>query len=134
MIRIIKNFLLIILIIKRTFQTVSLGDCGKIGYKAENFDSCKGKDPYDDTKYCCYLESRKYKECVEILKEDIDDGEVAMTIKAIEKGTYENWINDNGDDLNRDYGDIDSLECDKNSFLKLNFFFLFFLIYVNIKL
>ena len=120
--------------IKRAFQQPSLGECGQIGYKAENFDTCKGKDPLDDSKYCCYLESRKYKECVEILKEDIDDGEVAMTIKAIEKGTYENWINDNGDDLNRDYGDIDSLECDKNSFLKLNFFFLFFLIYVNIKL
>ena len=120
--------------IKRTFQQPSLGECGQIGYKAENFDTCKGKDPLDDSKYCCYLESRKYKECVEILKKDIDDGEVEMTLKEIEDGVYEGWTDNNGFDLNRNYIAVISLECDKSSFLKLNFFFLLFLFYINIKL
>ena len=105
------------------------GDCGKVGYTAKNFDSCKDKKPYDDTKYCCYIEAGKYQECVEILKEDIDNNEIKFTIKEIENGVYEDWMDNNGYDLNRNYINIKSLECDKSSFFDLNIFFFFFFLF-----
>ena len=68
-----KIFFIFLFMIKEYLLQPLFGDCGKVGYTAKNFDSCKDKKPYDDTKYCCYIEAGKYQECVEILKEDIDN-------------------------------------------------------------
>ena len=126
----IINFLFFALIIKETLEEPLIGECGNVGYNAKNFDSCKGKVPYDDTKYCCFLKAGKFQECVEILKEDVDNGVIDLTIKEIEKGIYEDWEDNNGYDLNRYYDIINILECDEDSFIKLNIFifslFLFF--------
>ena len=125
---ILIKFLFFSFFLKRIKNTPLFGDCGNIGYKAKNFESCKGQTTYDNTKYCCFLHAGKYKECVEILKKDIDNGAIDMTIKEIEKGIYEDWEDNNGYNLNRDYEDIDSLECDKSSFLNIIYiFFIFFL-------
>ena len=125
----IIKYLLILIYIKETFEEPFFGECRNVGYKAINFESCKGKAPYDDSKYCCFLKAGKFQECVEILKEDIDNDAVSMTIKEIEKGIYEDWENNNGYDLNRYYDSIQTLECDKNSFLKI-FIFSLFLIFL----
>ena len=126
----IINFLIFVLKIKDTLEEPLFGECRNVGYNAKNFDSCKGKKPYDNTKYCCFLKAGKFQECVEILKEDVDNGVIDLTIKEIEKGIYEDWEDNNGYDLNRYYDIINTLECDEDSFIKLNIFifslFLFF--------
>ena len=98
----------------------NFGECGKVGYKAKNFDSCKDKSTYDNTLYCCFLKSGKIQECVEILKEDIDDDAVDMTILEIEKGIYEPWENNNNFNLNNIYDKLDTLICDKSLFIQVN--------------
>ena len=116
---IIKIFLLLSIIHKKIFQ-FNFGDCGDVGYKAINFESCKGKKPYDDTKYCCFLKSGKIQEWVEVLKEDTDDGAVTMTIKEIEKGIYEPWYDNNGPGLNKIYDKLNDLIFGKSNFFHLN--------------
>ena len=76
----IINFLIFVLKIKDTLEEPLFGECRNVGYNAKNFDSCKGKKPYDDTKYCCFLKAGKFQECVEILKEDVDNGVIDLTI------------------------------------------------------
>ena len=115
------KFLLFLFILNGIKSQPHLGPCGEIGYKAKNFDSCKAQSPYDNTKYCCFLNAGKFKECVEILKIDIDNGAIDMTIKEIEKGIYEDWEDNNGCNLNKYYDVINSLECDKSSFLNITF-------------
>ena len=128
----IIQFLFFSFILKTIKSEPNFGNCGKIGYTAKNFDSCKGQSTYDTTKYCCFLQSGKYRECVEILKKDVDNDAIDMTIKEIEKGIYEGWENNNGIDLNKFYDDIDSLECDKSSFI--NIYYIFFLFYFFLML
>ena len=118
---ILIKFLLFLFILNGIKNQPHLGPCGEIGYKAKNFDSCKAQSPYDNTKYCCFLNAGKFKECVEILKIDIDNGAIDMTIKEIEKGIYEDWEDNNGYNLNKYYDVINSLECDKSSFLNITF-------------
>ena len=126
----IINFLIFVSKIKDTLEEPLFGECRNVGYNAKNFDSCKGKKPYDDTKYCCFLKAGKFQECVEILKEDVDNGVIDLTIKEIEKGIYEDWEDNNGYDLNRYYDIINTLECDEDAFIKLNIFiFSLFLIF-----
>ena len=126
----IINFLIFVLKIKDTLEEPLFGECRNVGYNAKNFDSCKGKKPYDNTKYCCFLKAGKFQECVEILKEDVNNGVIDLTIKEIEKGIYEDWEDNNGYDLNRYYDIINTLECDEDSFIKLNIFiFSLFLIF-----
>ena len=130
MMLLIINFLFFALIIKNTLEEPLIGECRNVGYNAKNFDSCKGKNPYDNTKYCCFLKAGKFQECVEIIKEDVDNGVIDLTIKEIEKGIYADWEDNNGYDLNRYYNVINTLECDKGAFIKLNFFiFSFFLLF-----
>ena len=99
----------------------TFGDCGKVGYKAYDFNSCKGKSPKNSgTEYCCFLKAGKIQECVEVLKADIDNNAVEITIKEIEKGIYEYWENNNGINMNEIYGKLDSFECDNNFFLQFS--------------
>ena len=119
------NILLFLIIIKLTSEQPLFGECANVGYNAVNFESCKGKAPYDNNKYCCFLKAGKFKECVEILKKDVDDDAISMTIKEIERGIYEDWEDNNGNNLNRYYDVINSLECDKVSNLNLNYFSFF---------
>ena len=121
-------FIIFILLLNGSFEAPLFGDCGNIGYKATGFSSCKDKAPYDDSKYCCYIKAGKMQECVEILKKDIDNNVIDLTIKEIEKGIYEEWEDNNGVDLNKYYGEIESLECDKGYFLYFNFFYFFLFI------
>ena len=111
----------------------NFGECGKVGYKAKDFHSCKDKGPYDDTLYCCFLKSGKDQQCVEIKKVDIDDGAVGMTILEIEKGIYEPWEDNEGFKLNKIYEKLDDLICDKSLYLQLKkislFLFIIFLFY-----
>ena len=119
------------ILIKDIYNEPNFGECGKVGFLAKNFDSCKDKKPFDDTKYCCFLKAGKDQECVEILKKDIDNDAVTMTIEELEKGIYEDWEDNNGYNLNRYYDIINSLECDKDIFIEYKFFsFLFFIILV----
>ena len=109
----------IFIIIKYTFSAPNLGECGGVGYKAVNFDSCKGKTPYDSTnEYCCFLKSGKTQECVEVAKVDIDNNAVKITIKEIEKGIYEYWENNKGESLNTIYEKLDTFECDNTFFIQ----------------
>ena len=97
------------------------GDCGQVGYRAYDFNSCKGKSPKNSgTEYCCFLKAGKIQECVEVLKVDIDNNAVETTIKEIEKGIYEYWEDNNGINMNEIYGELDSFECDNNFFLQIS--------------
>ena len=55
-----------------------------------------------------------------------------MTILEIEKGIYEGWNNDELN-LNKIYGKLNKLECDKSFFLEFNriicFLSIFFILY-----
>ena len=119
---IIKILLLLSIIFKSIISSFQydFGECGDVGYKAKSFESCKGKKTYDESKYCCFLKSGKIQECVEVLKEDIDDGEVKTTIKEIEKGIYEPWDYGNGHDLNKIYDKLNDFICDKSNFFYSN--------------
>ena len=125
------NFILIISIIneiflQETLLTPEFGECGKIGYTAKNYESCSGKKPVDESNYyCCFLKSGKKQECVEILKKDIDDDAVKVTILEIEKGIYEPWNNNNGYNLNKIYGKLSELQCDKSFVIQFNIVILF---------
>ena len=115
------KILLLLTIINKTVLQYDFGECGDFGYKAKSFESCKGKKPLDETlMYCCFLKSGKVQECVEILKEDIDDGEVTTTIKEIEKGIYEPWNYGNAPGLNKIYDKLNNLICDKSYFFHSN--------------
>ena len=99
----------------------NFGDCGKVGYRAYDPNSCKDKSPKNPgTEYCCFLKAGKIQECVEVLKSDIDNSAVETTIKEIEKGIYEYWEDNNGINMNEIYGELDSFECDNNFFLQIN--------------
>ena len=99
----------------------NFGDCGKVGYRAYDFNSCKDKSPKNSgTEYCCFLKAGKIQECVEVLKVDIDNNAVETTIKEIEKGIYEYWEDNNGINMNEIYGELDSFECDNNFFLQIS--------------
>ena len=98
----------------------TFGDCGQVGYRAYDFSSCKDKSPKNSgTEYCCFLKAGKTQECVEVLKVDIDNNAVETTIKEIEKGIYEYWEDNNGNNMNEIYGELDSFECDNNFFLQI---------------
>ena len=43
-----------------------------------------------------------------------------MTILEIEKGIYEPWNDNNGYNLNKIYGKLSDLICDKSFYLKYN--------------
>ena len=99
----------------------TFGDCGQVGYRAYDFSSCKDKSPKNSgTEYCCFLKAGKTQECVEVLKVDIDNNAVETTIKEIEKGIYEYWEDNNGNNMNEIYGELDSFECDNNFFLQIS--------------
>ena len=99
----------------------TFGECGKVGYRAYDFNSCKGKSPNNSgTEYCCFLKAGKTQECVEVLKVDIDNNAVETTIKEIEKGIYEYWEDNNGINMNEIYGELDSFECDNSFFLQIS--------------
>ena len=99
----------------------TFGDCGQVGYRAYDFSSCKDKSPKNSgTEYCCFLKAGKIQECVEVLKVDIDNNAVETTIKEIEKGIYEYWEDNNGNNMNEIYGELDSFECDNNFFLQIS--------------
>ena len=128
------NIILFFSIINNILLQPNFGECGKVGYKAINFESCKDKKPFVESDYyCCFLKSGKNQECVEILKKDIDDNGVKVTILEIEKGIYEGWNFNNELNLNKIYGKLNKLECDKSFFFefKIIIFFLtiFFIIY-----
>ena len=98
----------------------TFGDCGQVGYRAYDFSSCKDKSPKNSgTEYCCFLKAGKTQECVEVLKVDIDNNAVETTIKEIEKGIYEYWEDNNGNNMNEIYGELDSFECYNNFFLQI---------------
>ena len=114
------NIIIVLSFINNILLEPNFGECGKVGYKAINFESCKEKKVYDESNYyCCFLKSGKNQECVEILKKDIDDNAVKVTILEIEKGIYEGWNNDELN-LNKIYGKLNKLECDKSFFLEFN--------------
>ena len=115
------KLLIIISIINNILLQPNFGECGNVGYKAKNYDSCKDKKTYDESNYyCCFLKSGKTQECVEIPKEDINDNAVKVTILEIEKGIYEPWNDNNGYNLNKIYGKLSDLICDKSFYLKYN--------------
>ena len=129
------NIILFYSFINHILLQPNFGECGKVGYKAINFESCKEKKTFDESNYyCCFLKSGKNQECVEILKKDIDDNAFKVTILEIEKGIYEGW-NNNGLNLNKIYGKLNELECDKSFFFEINrtiFFLSIFFILINI--
>ncbi len=115
------KLLIVISIINNILLQPNFGECGNVGYKAKNYDSCKDKKTYDESNYyCCFLKSGKTQECVEIPKEDINDNAVKVTILEIEKGIYEPWNDNNGYNLNKIYGKLSDLICDKSFYLKYN--------------
>ena len=115
------KLLIVISIINNILLQPNFGECGNVGYKAKNYDSCKDKKTYDESNYyCCFLKSGKTQECVEIPKEDINDNAVKVTILEIEKGIYEPWNDNNGYNLNKIYGKLSDLICNKSFYLKYN--------------
>ena len=119
----------VLIMIKNSVLQPNLGECGNFGYRAINFDSCKGKATYDPTNYyCCFLKAGKYQECVEVLKKDIDDNAVKMTILEIQKGIYKPWYDNNGYDLNQIYEKLQTFECDNCHYLTYNQIFFFIII------
>ena len=113
--------MIMFLFIKAASPLPTFGDCGQVGYRAYDFNSCKGKAPKNSgSEYCCFLKAGKIQECVEVLKVDIDNYAVETTIKEIEKGIYEYWEDNNGINMNKIYDELDSFECDNNYFLQIN--------------
>ena len=119
----IINIITIIFLFNNVLCPSNKGECADVGYKAVNFDSCKGKSPYDSNNYyCCFLKSGKYQKCVEILKEDVDHGNVKTTVREIEKGIYEHW------EEKTIYNKLNTFECDYTILLKSNHLLLFIVI------
>ena len=126
------NILLFFSTINKVILQPNFGECGKVGYQAINYESCQGKKPVDDNYYCCFLKSGKNQECVEVLKEDIDNNEVKTTIKEIEKGIYEPWDNNNGYNLNKIYEKLNKFICDKSYFIQSNIIYIIISIFLLI--
>ena len=126
------KLLIVISIINNILLQPNFGECGNVGYKAKNYDSCKDKKTYDESNYyCCFLKSGKTQECVEIPKEDINDNAVKVTILEIEKGIYEPWNDNNGYNLNKIYGKLSDLICDKSFYLKYNIILIVLSIFIS---
>ena len=113
------------------------GECAEVGKKAKNFASCKGKKTYNPSdEYCCFLKAGKIQQCVEVLKKDIDGGNVKITKLEIEKGIYEYWedieITVDGqkekEDRNYIYGSLNSFICDFGNYNKMRNILITFLI------
>ena len=125
----INYFLLIIfftynIIIKS--ERIHTSDC-EIVENVQSFKDCLGKKPTNvEDYYCCYSYfsylGNKAKYCFEFAKKDIDQNKIKDTIDKIEKGTY--WEGEI-----QTY-DVHNLQCDKGSFINVNFFYVILFIYL----
>ena len=132
---ILYHIIIFFSLIQIIYNQVLQGECGEVGYKAKDYKSCEGKKPYDESsEYCCYIKAGKIQQCVEVLKADIDNNAIDLTIIDIEKGMYYFWEDNNGFNLNRDYDGLSELKCDKNFFLSIKIVLVIFFIfnYINI--
>ena len=70
---------------------------------ADSYSSCKGKTTSSSSYTCCYAYSDDGGECLDIKKEDAEDGDkLDAAIEKIKKGQYWNDYNEKYDDLEID--------------------------------
>lgn len=92
----------------------------------ENYVDCRDRFG-DEGNYCCYLEleNKDAAYCVELKKEDVDNGKIESTISKIEKGEYQLWKDytaNNTIDWEIPQEEISQLRCTKAENLFFNKF------------